>query len=95
MSIAIDPLFPVPPAVDALRAFRDHFPDVPIRVHMRSLGAGAQLVVGGTCAIGLLPFPIIELTPLKAAFILEIELLPVAAPTHPLADHMGRSLPPY
>jgi DNA-binding transcriptional LysR family regulator len=90
LSIAIDPMFPMQPAVDALRAFCDRFPDVPICVHMRSLGAGAQLVIGGTCAIGLLPFPVIELTTLNAVPMLEIELLPVAAPSHPLASYDGK-----
>jgi len=90
LSIAIDPLFPMPAAVHALRAFSDQFPDVPVRVHMRSLGAGAQLVIDGTCAIGLLPYPVVELTTLKAIPLFPIEMLPVAAPTHKLAEHEGR-----
>jgi DNA-binding transcriptional LysR family regulator len=90
LSIAIDPMFPMPLAVEALRAFCDHFENVPVRVHMRSLGAGAQLVVVGTCAIGLVPYPIIEMTSLEAVPMLPVELVPVAAPSHPLALHAGR-----
>jgi DNA-binding transcriptional LysR family regulator len=90
LSIAIDPMFPMPLAVEALRAFCDHFENVPVRVHMRSLGAGAQLVVEGTCAIGLVPYPVIEMTTLEAVPMLPVELLPVAAPSHPLAVHEGR-----
>jgi DNA-binding transcriptional LysR family regulator len=90
LSIAIDPLFPMPVAVEALKAFCDEFPNVPVRVHMRSLGAGAQLVIDGTCVIGLLPFPVVELTTLTAVPLFPIELLPVAAPTHPLAAQHGR-----
>jgi DNA-binding transcriptional LysR family regulator len=90
LSIAIDPMFPMPLAVQGLRAFCDHFPNVPVRVHMRSLGAGAQLVVEGTCAIGLVPYPVIEMTTLEAVPMLPVELLPVAAPSHPLAVHEGR-----
>jgi len=90
LSVAIDPLFPMPAAVHVLRAFSDRFADVPVRVHMRSLGAGAQLVIDGTCAIGLLPYPVLELTTLKAIPLFSIEMLPVAAPNHPLAEHEGR-----
>lgn len=90
LSIGIDPMFPMPLAVEALRAFCDHFPDVPVRVHMRSLGAGAQLVVDGTCAIGVIPYPIIEMTELEAMPVLSVELIPVAAPSHQLAAHEGR-----
>jgi DNA-binding transcriptional LysR family regulator len=90
LSIAIDPMFPMPLAAEALSAFCDRFPDVQVCVHVRSLGAGACLVVDGTCTIGLLPFPIIELTTLEGVLMLSIELLPVAAPSHPLVAHEGR-----
>lgn len=85
LSIALDPMFPMPIVVDALKAFSDRFPSVPPRVDVRSLGAAAQLVIDGTCIIGLLPFVISDLTPLKTFPMLTIELVPVVAPTHPLA----------
>ena len=85
LSIAIDPMFPMPMVVGALKAFSDRFPSVPPHVHVRSLGAAAQLVIDGTCAIGMLPFVISDLTPLKTFPMLTIELVPVVAPIHPLA----------
>ena len=85
LSIALDPLFPMPVVVDALKAFSDRFPSVPPRVHVGSLGAAAQLVVGGSCALGLLPFVITDLTSLRTFAMLETELIPVVAPEHPLA----------
>ena len=85
LSIALDPMFPMPLVVDALKAFSDRFPSVPPRVHVRSLGAAAQLVIDGTCTIGMLPFVISDQTPLKTFPMLTIELVPVVAPTHPLA----------
>ena len=89
LSIALDPMFPMPIVVEALKAFSDRFPSVPPRVHVRSLGAAAQLVIDRTCAIGMLPFVISDLTPLKAFPMLTIELVPVVAPTHPLAALQG------
>ena len=81
LSIALDPMFPMPIVVDALKAFSDRFPSVPPHVHVRSLGAAAQLVIDGACAIGMLPFVISDLTPLKTFPLLTIELVPVVAPT--------------
>ena len=89
LSIALDPMFPMPMVVDALKAFSDRFPSVPPRVHVRSLGAAAQLVIDGDCAIGMLPFVISDLTRLKTFPMLTIDLVPVVAPTHPLATAEG------
>ncbi len=89
LSIAIDPMFPMPIVVHALKAFSDRFPSVPPRVHVRSLGAAAQLVIDGACTIGMLPFVISDLTPLKTFPMLTTELMPVVAPAHPLAAVEG------
>ncbi len=89
LPIALDPMFPMPLVVEALKAFSDRFPSVPPRVHVRSLGAAAQLVLDGTCTLGLLPFVITDLTSLKTFPILHTELVPVVAPGHPLATEAG------
>ena len=89
LSIALDPMFPMPVVVDALKAFSDQFPSVPPRVHVRPLGAAAQLVITGACAIGLLPFVITDLTSLKTFPMVTTELVPVVAPAHPLAAARG------
>ena len=93
LSIALDPMFPMPLIVEALKAFSDRFPTVPPRVHVQSLGAATQLVVEGTCGIGLLPFVITDMTRLKTFPIVMTELIPVVAPTHPLAIVEGRIAP--
>ena len=89
LPVALDPMFPMPLVVEALRAFSGRFPDVPPRVHVRSLGAAAQLVVDGTCVLGLLPFVISALTALRTFPMLTTELVPVVAPGHPLAAAEG------
>lgn len=93
LAIAIDPMFPMPLVVDALKAFSARFPNVPPRVHVRSLGSAARLVTEGECALGLLPFVISDLTALKSVALLAVELAPVVAPFHPLAAADG-PIPP-
>ena len=59
-------------------------------MHVQSLGAATQLVVAGTCAIGLLPCVITDMTRLKTLPVVTTELIPVIAPGHPLATAKGR-----
>lgn len=89
LTIVLDSMFPMTQAVKALRAFTGRFPTVPPRVYVQSLGAAAQLVIDGTCMLGLLPSVVAELTPLKSAPLLTIDLVPVVAPCHPLASIAG------
>jgi DNA-binding transcriptional LysR family regulator len=89
LSIVVDSMYPMPPVVEALRAFTEQFPTVPPRVYVLSLGAAARLVLDGTCAIGLLPSVITELTTLRLLPTATIDLIPLAAPTHPLASIEG------
>ena len=65
LSIALDPMFPMPLVVEALRAFGERFPTVPPRVQVGSLGTAAQLVLDGTCVLGMLPSVVTDLTPLR------------------------------
>jgi hypothetical protein len=55
LTIALDSMFPIRAVVDALRAFTAKFPTVPPRIYVQSFGAAAELVLDGTCMIGLLP----------------------------------------
>lgn len=89
LSIALDPMFPMPLVVEALRAFGERFPSVPPRVQVGSLGMAAQLVLDGTCALGMLPSVVTDLTPLRTIPVIETELIPVAAPCHPLTAMEG------
>ena len=86
LSIVLDALYPVPHIFDALRAFTDHFPTVPPRLYVASLGAAANLVTDGTCAIGLLPSNVAGLTTLHLTPLTTIHLCPVVYPSHPLAS---------
>ncbi len=53
--------------------------------HVQSLGAAAELVLDGTCMIGLLPLFFSDMALLKRFPLFTIDLIPVAALDHPLA----------
>src|SRR5579862_980415 len=85
LTIVLDSMFPMGAVVEALRVFTAKFPTVPPRVYVQSLGAAAELVLDGTCMIGLLPLYFSEMVALKRFPLLTIGLVPVVAPDHPLA----------
>lgn len=89
LSIVLDALYPMPQIFDALRAFTEQFRTVPPRLHVASLGAAANLVTDGTCAIGLLPSNIAQLTTLHFTPLTTIYLCSVVSPSHPLASIQG------
>ena len=82
-------MFPMPAVVEALRAFTAKFPTVSPRIYVQSLGAAAELVLDGTCMIGLLPLIFSDIALLKHFPLLTVDLIPVVAPDHPLAALEG------
>ncbi len=89
LTIVLDSMFPMPLVVEMLRAFTTKFPTVPPRIYVQPLGAAAELVLDGTCVIGLLPLIFCDIALLKRFPLLTINLIPVAAPHHPLAKLDG------
>ena len=89
LTIVLDSMFPMPAVVEALRAFTDRFPTVPPRVYVQPLGAAAELVLEGTCMIGLLPLIFSDIAQFKRFPLLTVDLVPVASPGHPLAKLDG------
>ncbi|MGH7043968.1 MAG: LysR family transcriptional regulator [Acetobacteraceae bacterium] len=89
LTIVLDSMFPMPAVVEALRGFTAKFPTVPPRIYVQPLGAAVELVLDGTCMIGLLPLIFSDIALLKHFPLLTVELIPVAAPDHPLAALEG------
>src|ERR1700675_2847648 len=85
LTIVLDSMFPMRAVVEALRAFTAKFPTVTPRIYVQSLGAAAELVLDGTCMIGLLPLFFSDMANLKRFPLLTVDLVAVAAPDHPLA----------
>jgi len=87
VSIAVDVMFPGPTLVDNLRAFREAYPSVPLRLHTEALGAVAKLVSKGTCQLGI-SGPIREFPDgLQKLPLTSVPVVSVVAPSHALAKH--------
>jgi DNA-binding transcriptional LysR family regulator len=89
LTLVLDSMFPMPQVVEALRVFTAKFPTVPPRVYVQPLGAAAELVLDGSCMIGLLPLIFSDIALLKRFPLLTIDLIPVVSPDHELAHIDG------
>lgn len=88
IQLALDVMLPAARIVDALKAFREAFPTVGLRLHMEALGAVAQMVLQRRASLGvsgpLLDHPSLESLTRNACG--DVRLVPVAGPGHPLAE---------
>jgi DNA-binding transcriptional LysR family regulator len=91
VSLVVDVMFPTTRLVDALQAFQAAYPTVTLRLHVEALGAVTQLVRDGVAGVGVSgPLPV-EGDDLSQIAVGTVELVPVAAPFHPLARGRGQA----
>jgi DNA-binding transcriptional LysR family regulator len=88
----LDVMLPAARVVDALKAFRAEFPIVSLRLYVEALGAVTQMVLDRTATIGICGPLDVEVAGLERVGVGSVELIPVAAPDHPLA-RAGRNAP--
>jgi DNA-binding transcriptional LysR family regulator len=93
VSLVAEAMYPTPVLVEVLGEFQRRFPSVPLRIYVESLGATLEAVIEGRADLAIaLEFaaavPELEVQPMG-----EIELVPVAAPSHPLAAMKGKIQP--
>jgi DNA-binding transcriptional LysR family regulator len=86
--LVLDVMLPTARVVDALRAFRETFPTVTLRLHVEGLGAVTQMVLDRRATLGVAgTLDVVnggdELVTIAIGSTL---LIPVAAPCHPLAQ---------
>ncbi|WP_421992503.1 LysR family transcriptional regulator [Roseococcus sp.] len=86
LHLALDVMLPACRMVDALKAFRAEFPTVTLRLHVEALGAVAQMVLDRRASLGVTGPVTTGLAGLEHVAIGHVELVPVAAPDHPLAQ---------
>ncbi len=86
LAVAIDVMFPMSVLTCAAARFGKQFPMTPLRIYVEVLGGVAQAVLEGQCSLGVIgSLPL--LTPaLVTERLLGVEIVFVAAPTHPLAQ---------
>ena len=91
LTVAIDPLVPTGPLIASLQEFRATFPDLPVSFWTEGVGGAERRLREGTASLGLcLLLPSVP-ADLSAYPLMDLELVPVAAPGHPLA-RAGRAL---
>lgn len=87
VSIVVDVMVPGDATAHVLRVFRIMFPTVTLRLHIEALGAVASCLLDGDAQLAI-GGPIIgDHAELERQEIGGIELVPVAAPGHPLAQN--------
>lgn len=75
-------------AIDARRCFAQ-FRNTPLRLYVEALGAVVQPVLDGVCRIGVIGSLPVAPEGLDAEMLLEVPMVTVVAPGHPLAAQQG------
>lgn len=93
VSLVVEAMYSTPRLMRVLADFQGEFPSVQLRIYVESLGATAKTVLDGIADLAIaLDFaasvPGLDCTPMG-----DIELVPVAAPGHPLAQLRGKIAP--
>jgi DNA-binding transcriptional LysR family regulator len=86
LSLALDVMLPGEVIAHVLREFAEMFPTVALRLHIEALGAVAACVLDGEAQLAVAGPTIGENPALERQAIGHVELVPVAAPSHPLAQ---------
>jgi Transcriptional regulator len=90
--LALDVMLPAWRVVDALKAFQEEFPTVTLRLYVEALGAVTQMVLNRAATIGISGPLDVEIAGIERIGVGFVDLVPVAAPSHPLAQ-AGRNPP--
>ena len=88
LTVVVDVMLPRERLVDAVQAFEATYPTVKLRLHVEALSAVAQLVRRGGAMIGI-GGGLLDVEPeLELIHVGGVEMISVAAPTHPLARNL-------
>jgi DNA-binding transcriptional LysR family regulator len=93
VSLAVDSMFPNDRLTRLLVEFHARFPTVPIRLLVETLGGVERVVRSGAAGIGVGCVLHMDMTGLQRVDIEGVQVIPVAAPSHPLARTNGASPP--
>ncbi|HTH28833.1 MAG TPA: LysR family transcriptional regulator [Sphingobium sp.] len=86
LALAVDVMMPSALLAAVLREFQRMFPTVFLRLHVEALGAVAALVLDHKAQLAIGGPEIVDRPELERIAIGAVELVPVAAPSHPLAS---------
>lgn len=85
LTFAVDGMAPTEPVIKSLAALQARFPDLAVTLFTEALGGAERRVRSGSAVLGLCILYPVTAQDLQAYPVTSIELVPVAAPTHPLA----------
>lgn len=85
VALVVDVMYPSARLAAALRDFAARFPAVSLALRVEALGAVADLVLKDEAALGIAGPLAAEQPGLERQWLGEVQLIPVAAPSHPLA----------
>lgn len=85
VSLAVDVMLPTARLGAVLRAFRAEYPTVALRLHVEALGAVTALVLDGRAGLGISGPLASDVEGIERISAGSVQLVPVAAPDHPLA----------
>jgi DNA-binding transcriptional LysR family regulator len=89
LALSIDVMYPMSELTEAVASFREAFPHTPLRLSVEVLGAVIEPVLQGVCQIGIVgSLPVLP-EGMHSEPLLEVPLVTVVAPTHPLASYKG------
>jgi DNA-binding transcriptional LysR family regulator len=94
LGLAVDVMFPTARLVAALDAFARAYPTVGLRLRIEGLGGVARLVLDRSCQLGVSGWMGEVPDMLERRAIGEVRLIPVAAPTHPVAGTQAHPAAP-
>ncbi|EYF07374.1 Transcriptional regulator, LysR family [Chondromyces apiculatus DSM 436] len=86
VSLCVEVLYPLTALVDLCEAFSKTFPSVDLRIDTQTLSAVSARVLDGSATLGVAS-PVGVVAGLESHVLAPIRMIPVVAPTHPLAAH--------
>lgn len=91
VSLVVDVMLPGEVTASVLRDFREMYPNVALRLQVEALGAVEACLLGGSADLAIGGPLMADHAELERQAIGAVELVPVAAPDHPLARNGVRS----
>ena len=90
LTFSVDSMVPTKPVIQSLAALQQRYPDLTVTLFTEALGGAERRVRSGSAALALcMLFPARE-QDLQAYPVTAMELVPVVAPSHPLAHESRR-----
>ncbi len=86
LTFAVDNMVPIEPVIRSLAALQRRYPDLAVTLFTEALGGTERRVRSGSAALGLCMLFPAQVQDLQAYPVTAIELVPVFAPSHPLAQ---------